>query len=72
MSAATAMMPRRHPELVPDTFRGSSGASFWRVVFRPAVSQINHTKLSGTTHRGTREPGTSVGEETIDTTTYKP
>lgn len=32
--SATAVAPaREHPRLVPDTFRGTSGAMFWRVVY---------------------------------------
>ena len=33
MSAAAAMAPQTRPQFIPDTFKGTSGAMFWRVVF---------------------------------------
>lgn len=47
MSAATAIAPDRRqtrPKLVPDTFQGTSGALFWRVVCRPISPYFRHIK----------------------------
>jgi hypothetical protein len=66
MSAAAApaisssqFFARRSVELLPDTFVGSSGATFLRVVFRPVHNDSRPKKSTGSKRKGTEGTGTT-------------
>jgi hypothetical protein len=59
VAQAANVRPSGWCEFVPSSFVGKSGASFWRVVFKPAQVSPQSRQRTGLKNKGTRGTGTS-------------